>query len=131
MPQNYTLTVMLTLYYFFGSYRIQTFPKPIPQIPRLEWERYFVMPPPQPLPGTTSARVAWWDAKHADFSALALIAAFFVRHLRSAAHVERVFSLIGHIQRPDRRYMSSDILRYLAIMYGSKDEDFRNEDNVQ
>ena len=76
--------------------------KHIPQILRLEWERYLVMPPPQPLPGTPTARVAWWDARRAQFPALASVAAFFVRRPRSACHVERVFSLIDHIQTPDR-----------------------------
>ena len=65
------------------------------------------------------------------FPALALIAAFFVRRPRSAAHVERVLSLMGQIQTPDRRNMSSDILRHLAMMYTNKDEDLDNEDHAR
>ena len=51
--------------------------KEIPEIPRTEWERYIVLPAPSPLPETTSARVAWWEVKAADFPILSSIAVFF------------------------------------------------------
>ena len=94
--------------------------KEIPEIPRTEWERYIVLPAPSPLPETTSARVAWWEVKAADFPILSSIAVFFVRRPRSACHVERAFSLLGHIVTHDRRNMSNETLRHLAIMYVNK-----------
>ena len=94
--------------------------KHVPQISRAEWEQYVVMPPPTPLPTTTSARVAWWAARSAALPALSSIAAFFVRRPRSACHVERTFSLLGHIQTPDRRNMSNETLRHLAVLYVNK-----------
>ena len=90
--------------------------KEIPEIPRTEWERYIVLPAPSPLPETTSARVAWWEVKAADFPILSSIAVFFVRRPRSACHVERAFSLLGHILTHDRRNMSNETLRHLAIL---------------
>jgi len=97
-------------------------PQHIPQIPRAEWERYVVIPAPKPLPDTNSARVAWWNEKRAQFPTLASIAVFFIRRPRSAAHVERVFSLIGHIHTSDRLHVSDDMLRHLAMMYVNMDE---------
>mmetsp|Transcript_95562 Transcript_95562/g.164813 ORF Transcript_95562/g.164813 Transcript_95562/m.164813 type:complete len:111 (+) Transcript_95562:565-897(+) len=102
--------------------------KHIPQIPRAEWGRYVVIPAPTPLPDTNSARVAWWNEKRAQFPTLASIAVFFIRRPRSAAHVERFFSLIGHIQTSERLHMSDDTLRHLAVRYVNKDEDLDNSD---
>ena len=48
------------------------------------------------------------------------IAVFFVRRPRSACHVERTFSLMGHIQTKDRLHMGNDTLRHLAMMYVNK-----------
>ena len=94
--------------------------KYIPEIPHTEWERYIVLPAPSPLPGTTSARVAWWEVKAPDFPTLSSIAVFFVRRPQSACHVERAFSLLGHILTHDRLNMSNETLCHLAIMYVNK-----------
>ena len=48
------------------------------------------------------------------------IAAFFVRRPRSACHVERTFSLMGHIQTKDRLRMGNNTLRHLAMMCVNK-----------
>ena len=48
------------------------------------------------------------------------IAVFFVRRPRSACHVERTFSLMGHIQTKDRLHMGNNTLRHLAMMYVNK-----------
>ena len=54
---------------------------------------------------------------------------FFVRRPRSACHVERAFSLLGHILTHDRRDMSNETLRHLAIMYVNKmDKKRKSED---
>ena len=91
--------------------------KEILEIPRTEWERYIVLPTPSPLPRTTSARVAWWEVKAAEFCpSLSSIAVFFVRRPRSACHLERAFSLLGHILTHERLNMSNETLRHLAIM---------------
>ena len=95
-------------------------PQHIPQTRRLEWERYIVMP----SPSTTSGRVAWWESKRKYIPRLASIAAFLVRRPRSACHVERVFR---RILTPDRRNMSDDTLRHLAMMYINKDACLDNE----
>uniref|UniRef100_A0A7S1NBK0 Uncharacterized protein n=1 Tax=Eutreptiella gymnastica TaxID=73025 RepID=A0A7S1NBK0_9EUGL len=52
--------------------------------------------------------------------------AVFIRRLRSAAHGEGVFSLIGHTQTPDRRNMSNDTLRHLTVMYAEKADSLDN-----
>ena len=82
-----------------------------------EWERYIVIPPPQLLRATTSPRVAWRDARRADLPALAEIAAFFARRTHCPCNVERLFSLIGHIQTSDRHNMSDDTSRHLVMIY--------------
>ena len=87
------------------------------------------MPPPQPLPGTTSARVAWRDAERALFPASASVAAVSVRRPRSACHVERVSSLMGRVQTADRRNMSKGTLRRVAMVHGNKDEGLGDEDS--
>ena len=94
--------------------------KHIPNVPQSEWVRYIALPAPSPLPDSTAARVAWWHAKKDDFPVLSSIAVFFVRRPRSACHVERTFSLMGHIQTKDRLHMGNDTLRYLAMMYVKK-----------
>ena len=71
--------------------------KYILEIPHSEWERYIVLLVPSPLPETTSTRVAWWEVKAADFPFLSSIAVFFVHRHRFACHVERAFTLLGHI----------------------------------
>ena len=48
------------------------------------------------------------------------LAVFFVRRPRSACHVERTFSLMGHIQTKDRLHMGNNTLRHLAVMYVNK-----------
>ena len=48
------------------------------------------------------------------------LAVFFVRRPRSACHVERTFSLMGHIQTKDRLHMGNNTLRHLAMMYVNK-----------
>ena len=80
--------------------------KHIPNVPQSEWVRHIALPAPSPLPDSTAARVAWWDAKKDDFPMLSSIAFFFVRRPRSACHVERTFSLMGHIQTKDRLHIS-------------------------
>ena len=94
--------------------------KHIPNVPQSEWVRYIALPAPSPLPDSTAARVAWWHAKKDDFPTLSSIAVFFVRRPRSACHVERTFSLMGHIQTKDRLHMGNDTLRHLAMMYVNK-----------
>ena len=94
--------------------------KHIPNVPQSEWVRYIALPAPSPLPDSTAARVAWWHAKKDDFPVLSSIAVFFVRRPRSACHVERTFSLMGHIQTKDRLHMGNDTLRHLAMMYVNK-----------
>ena len=59
-------------------------------------------------------------AKKDDFPTLSSIAVFFVRRPRSACHVERTFSLMGHIQTKDRLHMGNNSLRHLAMMYVNK-----------
>jgi hypothetical protein len=99
----------------------------IPEILRTEWERYIVLPAPSPLPETISARVAWWEVKAADFPILLLtflfcyeLLFFFFRCPRPACHVERAFSLLGHILTHARLNMSAETLRHLAIMCVNK-----------
>ena len=94
--------------------------KHIPNVPQSEWVRYIALPAPSPLPDSTAARVAWWHAKKDDFPVLSSIAVFFVRRPRSACHVERTFSLMGHIQTKDRLHMGNDTLRHLTMMYVNK-----------
>ena len=89
-------------------------------VPQSEWVRYIALPAPSPLPDSTVARVAWWDAKKDDFPTLSSIAVFFVRRPRSACHVERTFSLMGHIQTKDRLHMGNNTLRHWAMMYVNK-----------
>ena len=48
------------------------------------------------------------------------LAVFFVRRPRSACHVERTVSLMGHIQTKDRLHMGNNTLRHLAMMYVNK-----------
>ena len=52
--------------------------KHIPNVPQSEWVRYIALPAPSPLPDSTAARVAWWDAEKDDFPTLSSIAVFFV-----------------------------------------------------
>ena len=59
-------------------------------------------------------------AKKDDFPTLSSIAVFFVRRPRSACHVERTFSLMGHIQTQDRLHMGNNTLRHLAMMCVNK-----------
>ena len=47
---------------------------------------------------------------------------FFIRRLQSACHVERTFSLMGHILTHDRLHMNDATLRHLEIMYMNKTE---------
>ena len=94
--------------------------KYVPGVPQAGYERYIVLPAPKPLTATTLGRAAWWELKKTDFPILSSVAAFFVRRPRSACHVERTFSLIGHILTPDRRNMTNDTLRHLAIVYVNK-----------
>ena len=94
--------------------------KHIPNVPQSEWVRYIALPAPSPLPDSTAARVAWWHAKKDDFPTLSSIAVFFVRRPRSACHVERTFSLMGHIQTKERLHMGNNTLRHLAMMYVNK-----------
>ena len=72
------------------------------------------------MPETTSARVAWWEVKAADFPVLSSIAVVFIQRPRSACHVERAFSLLGHILTHDRPNMRNEMLCHLAIMYVNK-----------
>ena len=59
-------------------------------------------------------------AKKDNFPTLSSIAVFFVRRPRSACHVERTFSLMGHIQTKDRLCMGNNTLHHLAMMYVNK-----------
>ena len=45
------------------------------------------------------------------------LAVFFVRLPRSACHVERTSSLMGHIQTKDRLHMGNNTLRHLAMTH--------------
>ena len=79
--------------------------------------------PPQPNPtiivnGQNQLNLS--AAKEDDSPTLSSIAVFFVRRPRSACHVERTFSLMGHIQTKDRLHMGNNILRHLAMMYVNK-----------
>ena len=105
--------------------------KEIPKIPPTEWERYIFLPAPSPLPETTSARVAWWEVKATEFPILSPIAVFFVRKPRSACHVERAFSLLGHILTHERLNMSNETPRHLAIMYANKMDKKRKSEEEQ
>ena len=56
-------------------------------------------------------------AKKDDFPTLSSIADFFVRRPCSACHVERTFSLMGHIQTKDRLHMGNNTLRHFFFGY--------------
>ena len=56
---------------------------------------------------------------------------FFVRRPRSACHVERAFSLLGHILTHERGNMSNETLRHLAIMYVNKMDKKRKSEEEQ
>ena len=56
---------------------------------------------------------------------------FFVRRPRSAYHVERAFSLLGHILTHERLNMSNETLRHLAIMYVNKMDKKRKSEEEQ
>ena len=56
----------------------------------------------------------------ADFPVLSSIAVFFVRRPHSACHMERAFSLLGHILTHDYLNMSNETWHHLAIMYVNK-----------
>ena len=66
-------------------------------------------------------------------SIVAQIFAFLVlfRRPRSACHVERAFSLLGHILTHDRCNMSNETLRHLAIMYVNKMDKKRKSEEEQ
>ena len=66
----------------------------------VEYERYFTLDAPMPLPQTTSGRVDWWAHRLSQFPSLAPIAAAYLRFPRSSAQAERTFSLLGHTHDP-------------------------------
>ena len=80
---------------------------------------------------TTYARVAWWDATRAHFPPLVSVAALYVRRPRSACPLGRVFGLTSRIQPPDRRNVSKDTLRHLAVMDCNTDEELDDADGGQ
>ena len=54
---------------------------------------------------------------------------FIIRRPLSACHAGRVFGLNGRIQTPDRRNVSTDTLRHLAVMYCNRVEEVDHEDS--
>ena len=54
-----------------------------------------------------------------------------VRPPCSACHLERAFSLLGHILTHDCLNLSRDTLRHLAVMYVNKMDKKRNCENCE
>lgn len=93
----------------------------VPLVDEQEWEKYITLPRQLPPPSTTAGRVHWWKQRLAEFPRLAPVAIAYLLSPRSAAQAERTFSLLGHIQTPQRLNMEDTTLRALTFCYVNKE----------
>ena len=88
-----------------------------PALPRTDWEQVHCIARSISTARNNFCTSCLVGGESCWFSSVVLNAVFFVRRLDSAFHVERAFSLLGHILTHDRLNIGNETLHHPVVMF--------------